>query len=149
MVVDDKIIVDADYVGAVEQDFFGPHLMLDLQECNPDVLVDMAGLRSLLRNLPSKIGMTRISEPELLEYKDKWAETPGITGFVILAESHISLHTFPDSLMVFVDIFSCRNFDTRSTQRFLVDFFGSKKPVVRMAKRGLEFNRSQLALLKN
>ena len=120
---------------------FGPHLMLDLHKCDRKILVDKEKMRSLLSNLPGQIGMTRISEPHVMTYKDKWAETPGVTGFVILAESHISLHTFPDDDYVFLDIFSCRNFDYESVKGFLVRFFGSQSPKTHLVERGEEFHK--------
>ena len=122
-------------------EFFGPHLTLDLGKCDFEVLVDFERLYDLLANLPAMIGMTRISEPQLLKYVDKWAKTPGVTGVVILAESHISIHTFPDSRHVFMDIFSCRNFDTQKTIDFLVDFFHSREPVINIITRGIDFNK--------
>ncbi|MFH1063854.1 MAG: adenosylmethionine decarboxylase [Candidatus Woesearchaeota archaeon] len=123
---------------------FGPHLMLDLHKCNKDRLTDMEMLTRLLNELPAKIGMTRISEPKMMHYKDKWAETPGITGFVILAESHISLHTFPDDEFVFLDIFSCRNFDFEKTKEQLIEFFGCENPKTHLVKRGEDFHKTLL-----
>ncbi|MFC1741338.1 S-adenosylmethionine decarboxylase [Nanoarchaeota archaeon] len=120
---------------------FGPHLMLDLHKCDRTKLVDKDVIHSLLRDLPGKIGMTRISEPQVMRYKDKWAETPGVTGFVILAESHISLHTFPDDDYVFMDIFSCRNFDYQAVKEFIVRFFSCESPIAHIVERGAEFNK--------
>ena len=120
---------------------FGPHLMLDLHNCSKEKMTDLGLLTSLLRDLPEKIGMTRISEPNVMEYTDKWATTPGITGFVILAESHISLHTFPDDDYVFMDIFSCRHFDHEPVKEFLINFFECRNPISHLVERGAEFNK--------
>lgn len=120
---------------------FGPHLMLDMHKCDRKRLVNLDEMYNLLRDLPGKVGMTRITNPKVMKYQDKWSETEGITGFVILAESHISLHTFPDDDFVFVDIFSCRNFDYEATKNYLIKFFGSKSPKTHLVKRGDEFNK--------
>lgn len=120
---------------------FGPHLMLDLHRCNRAKLKDFELVYNFLKDMPEKVGMTRISEPALLKYKDKWAETPGVTGFVILAESHVSIHTFPDDDFVFIDIFSCRNFDYEATRQYIIEFFESKNPKTHMVKRGEDFNK--------
>ena len=53
----------------------------------------------------------------------------------------MSLHTFPDSDYVFIDLFSCRNFDYESVERYLIDFFGSKNPKTHLVKRGEEFDK--------
>ncbi|MBU0461147.1 MAG: adenosylmethionine decarboxylase, partial [Nanoarchaeota archaeon] len=120
-----------------KNNYFGPHLMLDLGECDFDILVDKAKIAELLAELPGKIGMTRISKPDVRKHLDKGAKTAGVTGVVILAESHISVHTFPDKKYVFVDVFSCRPFDTEKTKKLLVRFFSSKKPVAHVVKRGI------------
>lgn len=123
---------------------FGPHLMLDLHGCNKEKLTDFNRIYELLRDMPAQVGMTRISEPQLLKYKDKWAETEGVTGVVILAESHISIHTFPDDEFVFLDIFSCRNFDYEGTAKKLVDFFESTNPKTHLVKRGEDWHKRTL-----
>ena len=124
-----------------DSNIFGPHLMLDLHKCDRDKLTNFDLIYQLLKDMPAKIGMTRISEPKLMWYKDKWAQTAGLTGFVILAESHVSIHTFPDDDFVFLDIFSCRNFDHEATKRYLIDFFESKSPKTHLVKRGKEFSK--------
>ena len=56
--------------------------------------------------------MTKITEPEVLEYHGpEPIGDNGISGFVIIAESHISVHTFPHRDYVNIDVFSCKSFD--------------------------------------
>ncbi len=118
---------------------FGPHLTLDLNECDSDKLVDVEFLTNLLREVPGKFGMKAISEPVIKGWLDEFAKTPGYTGFVILAESHFSLHTFPDSNYVFLDIFSCRGFDVETAADYLIKVFGSKKFEKNVIQRGKDF----------
>ena len=71
---------------------------------------------------------------------DKFATgTEGISGFVMIAESHISIHTFPDQDYIFMDIFSCRNFDTKSAIKYLLNAFDAKKYTTNVLKRGMDF----------
>ena len=58
----------------------------------------------------------------------------GISGFVMIAESHISVHTFPDQDYVFIDIFSCRPFDTDAAIDYLVKTQHPIKEVVEKVK---------------
>ena len=44
---------------------YGPHLMLDLNDCNPGILDDLEACFRLLHDLPEKIGMTKITQPYL------------------------------------------------------------------------------------
>ncbi len=127
---------------------FGPHLIIDASGCDRSKLVDQTFLYRLLNELPGKIGMTTVTLPYVVEWKDKWADTPGFSGFVILAESHVSLHTFPDSDYVFLDIFSCRNFDVENAKKELIKAFGAKKATVNVIPRGLDFPQQEVKVIK-
>ena len=74
---------------------FGPHLMLDLNQCNPECLNSIDHCFKLLNELPDHIGMTKITMPHVFPYEGLVPEDKGITGTVIIAESHLSIHTFP------------------------------------------------------
>ncbi|MFO7601034.1 MAG: S-adenosylmethionine decarboxylase [Candidatus Desulfacyla sp.] len=118
---------------------YGPHLMLDLGECNPDILNDLDACFNLLNDLPEKIGMTKITQPYVFRYNARIPEDAGITGVTIIAESHISLHTYPYKNFVFVDLFSCKPFDVESAKDHIIRFFQSKSPSVYTYERGQQF----------
>ena len=84
---------------------FGPHLTLDLSECNTSKLKDISFIYNILYELPPKVGMTRITQPYVFPYSGLIPEDKGITGVVILAESHASIHTFEEKGFVFADPF--------------------------------------------
>ncbi len=118
---------------------YGPHLMLDLNECNPDILDNLDACFKLLNELPPKIGMNKITQPYVFRYQGRFPGDDGITGVVIIAESHISLHTYPQKKFVFVDLFSCKEFDTQLAQDYIIEYFQSKAPVVHLIERGKDF----------
>lgn len=118
---------------------YGPHLMLDLNNCNPTILDDLEACFNLLKELPERIGMTKITQPYVFRYSSPVPEDEGITGVTIIAESHISLHTYPKKRVVFVDLFSCKPFDVEKARDYIVQFFQSKSPVVHVQKRGSAF----------
>lgn len=120
---------------------YGPHLMLDLAQCDPDKLNDLSHCFELLDTLPAAIGMTKITQPNVFRYRDCAPEEQGITGVVIIAESHISLHTYPAKSFVFMDIFSCKPFDVVKTEALCVDWFGCQAPEVNLVERGRLFLR--------
>ncbi len=120
---------------------FGPHLMLDLSKCNPDKLSDYNLVFSILDELPEKIGMTKITRPYVFPYSGLVPEDKGITGTVIIAESHISIHTFQEKDYCFVDVFSCKDFDVEYAAEYLVDVFESRKYEKHVVNRGKDFVR--------
>ena len=120
---------------------FGPHLMLDLWECNKKKLTDLTHAYFLLDSLPSKIGMTKIAPPQVLSYPGKEGsfDKGGISGYVLIAESHITLHTFEEQGHAFVDIFSCKKFDIDNAVNILVNAFEAKRYKKIVSDRGEEF----------
>ena len=120
---------------------FGPHLILDLSACNPDKLDDLDHCFNILNELPDEIGMTKITQPHVFRYSGLVPEDEGITGVVIIAESHISLHTFPRKNYAFVDVFSCKHFDVDHAKRYIIDAFESEDPEVFVTERGAKFPR--------
>jgi len=88
------------------------HLIIDGYSNNSKILQDEDYLRNWLETYPSRIGMTRISPPYVLRYVGSKLEDWGISGFVFIAESHISVHTFVERNYINLDIFSCKDFDT-------------------------------------
>jgi len=88
------------------------HLIVDGYSQNQGLLQDEGHLRGWLESCPGRIGMNRISSPYVLRYVGPNADDWGISGFVFIAESHISVHTFVERSYINVDIFSCKDFDT-------------------------------------
>ena len=85
-------------------------------------LEDIVLIYNLLDNFPSEIGMNKIMPPFVFIHNSPKLEESGISGFVIIAESHISMHTFPYKNLVNIDVFSCRSFDSKHA----IDFFKEK-----------------------
>ncbi|MBW3022986.1 adenosylmethionine decarboxylase [Candidatus Woesearchaeota archaeon] len=125
----------------MDSNAFGPHLMLDLSQCNKDRLSDLHFIFNILNDLPDKIGMTKITQPHVFPYSGLVPEDKGITGFVIIAESHISIHTFEEKDYVFIDVFSCKDFNVEKATQELVKAFEAKKVEKYVESRGKEFPR--------
>jgi S-adenosylmethionine decarboxylase len=116
--------------------------MLDLNSCNEAILDNLDACYLLLKDLPAMVRMTPITQPYVFRYAGPVPEDEGITGVVIIAESHISLHTYPKKRFAFVDVFSCKAFDAKKATDYIVQFFESKSPVVHIQQRGMQFPSS-------
>ena len=125
----------------MENTFFGPHLTLDLNKCNIDKLSDYRFIFNLLNELPEKIGMTKITQPYVFPYNGLVPEDSGITGVVIIAESHISIHTFEQKSYVFIDLFSCKDFDVEFAKNYFINAFESEDVEINVIQRGIRFPR--------
>lgn len=81
---------------ASDKDYRGwPHLMCSGFDCDKKALMSYDKIYRFLKDLPGKIGMSRMSLP--IVYKVDKQDHPdiGITGTTIISTSHISIHTFP------------------------------------------------------
>jgi len=121
---------------------FGPHLMLDGYGCEKSKLEDLNLIYRILDELPTRIGMTRIMPPYVFKYSGLKPEDWGISGFVLIAESHISIHTFPEKNFVTVDIFSCKEFDADFASKYLQKAFAMEKVESNVLDRGTEFPKT-------
>ena len=93
------------------------HIIFDAFGVEPKLLRSEEFVLKLLLEIPKLVGMKILSGPNLVRDYDKGHE--GLTGFVIIDFSHISIHTFVDTKEIFVDIFSCKKFDYKKVRRYL------------------------------
>jgi len=118
---------------------FGQHLMVDGYGSDRDKLTDINYIYDFLSNYPSEIEMTKIMPPYVFRYSGVRPEDWGISGFVLIAESHISIHTFPEKRYLSLDIFSCKEFDGQKAIEDVKRLFSLEKIEIRNLERGLEF----------
>jgi len=115
------------------------HVTIDGFGGNPAQLSDKELVRHLLDRYPDDIAMTKISEPQVFEYHGQTPSDWGVSGFVLIAESHIAIHTFPEHRQVWVDIFSCKGFDELPAIDRVVETFSLEQTRVNRLERGLEY----------
>lgn len=120
---------------------FGPHLMMDIWGCSKDVLSNLDVVFNYLNDTPDKIGMTKITQPHVFPYMGLVPEDKGITGTVIIAESHLSVHTFAEKGYAFFDIFSCKPFDVEIVVEEILRVFQPQHHEKWLSIRGRQFPR--------
>ncbi len=118
---------------------FGQHLMMDGYGCDREKLMNLDWIYNFLSRYPEQINMTKIMPPYVFKYSGQVPEDWGISGFVLIAESHISIHTFPEKLYLSLDIFSCKSFDSQAAIEHIKNLFDIKKVEIKLLDRGLEF----------
>ena len=97
------------------------HLIIDGYSSNADILQSEEFIHQLLDDYPAEIGMTKISPPYVVRYVGTKPEDWGVSGFVMIAESHISIHTFVEHRYVNMDVFSCKDFNAEQAIKDLSD----------------------------
>ena len=119
---------------------FGPHLIIDGSGCNTQKLADRIIIEQVLNDYPAAIGMTKIGGPYIFDYQAPDPAYSGVSGFVIIAESHIAIHTFPELDYFTLDIFSCRNFDPEIAIDYIKQAFEVEQMDRMLLQRGLSFH---------
>lgn len=126
-------------------EMFGPHLMLDLYGCKKERLTDLDLIYNALDELPALLDMHKVMPPYVIPYKGSSDpnsfDKGGVSGVVIIAESHISVHTFSLQRFASVDVFSCKNFEPNKVVDYFTELFQPKKTERNFFMRGREFPR--------
>ena len=100
------------------------HLIIDGYVRDPKKIEDREFIYNFLDTYPSEIKMTKVSTPQVSQHQTTQPHGQGISGFVLLAESHISIHIFPQHSYVNIDIFSCSEFDPEEATKTVEREFG-------------------------
>jgi S-adenosylmethionine decarboxylase len=110
----------------------GRHLLLELKFCNKEVLDDIEYLRTSLIEIAEKIGAT------VLNNVFHQFCPQGVSGVVVIAESHLCIHTWPEYGYAAVDIFTCGNtINPVDAVELLVNKLGAKEHSFQELKRGM------------
>lgn len=89
------------------------HLIVDGFGCPSEKLNNEEAIRELLTDLPLTIGMTPIyGTLRIVTFEAVKPEDSGVSGQLMIAESHIAVHTFPSIDAFMLDVVSCRPFNS-------------------------------------
>lgn len=103
------------------------HLIVDVSHANAAVS-DPEAIRTFLINMATATEMSVLAGPLVAE---GIPENPGITGFVIVDFSHVSVHTFTKYGEAMIDVFSCRKYDPEKVRALCRKTFGTEGSEVR------------------
>jgi len=112
----------------------GNHLIVD--GFSSGNLSDVEEIKKLIVGIKDEIGMTAISDPLVLYHEADDSRESGVTGTIILAESNITIHTYPAKNWFALDIYSCNEFDIDSALSFIKDKLDVGECEVKILKRG-------------
>ena len=106
------------------------HLLLELYKCDHEKLNDESFLRCVLNRA------AKLAQATVLNLISNKFEPQGVTAIALLAESHISIHTWPESNYSAVDIFTCgQNMLPELASQYLIDALKAEEHSLRLIKR--------------
>ncbi len=110
----------------------GKHLLLELKDCDREVLNDLGFLKSTLLAAANECGANVLSESFHL-FKPQ-----GVSGVVTIAESHLFIHTWPEYGYAAADIFTCGNsVQPEKAAKILIEKLGAKNHSILEIQRGI------------
>ncbi len=110
----------------------GTHLLVELKECNPKIISNLKEVQNIL------INAAKVAEATIIEVAFHEFNPFGISGMVVIAESHLSIHTWPEYGYAAVDIFTCGSvLKPDKAVAYLIKEFQCKNPSVVEVKRGI------------
>jgi S-adenosylmethionine decarboxylase len=103
---------------------FGEHLTIDGYGGSLEKLNNKNYVANCLDELPELLGMKKLCQPQIFFAPESGEKDPGgWSGFVVIAESHISIHTFPVRGFLTADVYSCKN---NMDCKYIIDYFRKK-----------------------
>ena len=96
------------------------HIIYDLRNCNQKIN-DQKAIREFIEGFVKVVNMSILQGPVVAE---GIPQNPGLSSFVIIDFSHISIHTFTKYNEALIDIFSCKEFDKLKAGQYCTEFFG-------------------------
>lgn len=130
----------------IDKFFFGVHFMVDGYGAQPTFLQDTAALTTALKHIPKQMEMHCISSPVVVEVGPNNKKDPGgLSGVVLIAESHFAFHTFPSRGFVTIDVYTCKNnLDTELLLSLLRDTFKFETEETYYIERGRSYPEKNL-----
>ena len=109
----------------------GRHLLLELKDCDKEVLNDLGSLKSTLLAAANEAGATVLGE------SFHRFNPHGVSGVVIIAESHLFIHTWPEYGYAAADIFTCGDsVQPEKAAEMLISRLGAKEHSIVEMQRG-------------
>ena len=106
------------------------HLLLELYRCDYDKLNDESFLRCTLNRA------AKLANATVLNLISNKFEPQGVTAIALLAESHISIHTWPESSYSAIDIFTCgQKMMPELASQYLIEALKAEEHFLRVIKR--------------
>ena len=118
----------------------GRHILLDMYRVNNDNLL-LINQSNDTKEIWDRFMETWFEEANITCIQKQWHDFEGksgaFTALYLLAESHLSIHTWPEHRYVAVDIFTCGKCDIELLSTKLVEYFEPEYKNINMFERGV------------
>ena len=110
----------------------GRHVLVEFYDCNPVIIDDLEAVRKHLLEAARRTGATAVGE-----FFHKFSPQ-GVSGTVVVAESHLAIHTWPELGYCALDLYTCgHHVDPWKGFYYLLEVFGAKRYYACEMPRGI------------
>jgi S-adenosylmethionine decarboxylase len=110
----------------------GTHLLVELKDCNPEILKSIGKVRNAM------VSAAREASATIVDVSFHEFNPFGVSGVIVIAESHLTIHTWPEYGYAAVDIFTCGDvIKPETAASYLVKHFECRNPSIVEMKRGI------------
>ncbi len=114
------------------EDPLGEHYIIELFDCNKGILNDLPKIRETLLEAARMAGAT------IIDSRFHQFSPQGVSGMIVIAESHLSIHTWPELGYAALDVFTCSHtLDMEAVLEMLRDSFEPGELDTRYIARGI------------
>jgi S-adenosylmethionine decarboxylase len=122
----------------------GRHLLIELFDCDYDAINNLDAVKATL------VEAAKRAQATIVDIVFHEFNPFGISGVVVIAESHLSIHTWPEYRYAAVDIFSCGDaLKPEIAANYLVEQFGAERTSVVELQRGMFLSAAAPIASKN
>ncbi|SDZ54245.1 S-adenosylmethionine decarboxylase [Evansella caseinilytica] len=112
-------------------DTMGRHVIAELWDCDNEKLNDINYIERLFVDAALEAGA------EVREVAFHKFAPHGVSGVVIISESHLTIHSFPEHGYASIDVYTCGNLDPNVASNFIAKSLGAKTTEVVELPRGM------------
>jgi S-adenosylmethionine decarboxylase len=110
----------------------GTEWLVDAHGCQPDLLRSVDAIGALFGRIVEALDLHPLGEPVWYSFPDGG----GLTGILLLRESHLACHTFPERRFAAINLYCCRPRTEWAWRVGLAEALGAEQVIVRLVTRG-------------
>ena len=118
----------------MDQYYWGQELQLDLRKCNPEKIRSKEVIEKFVIELCDLIKMRRYGECVIVNFGDE-PRVAGYSMYQLIETSNISAHFANESNNVYLNVFSCKKFNTRVVEEFASQYFEAESSIGKVSYR--------------
>ena len=116
--------------------YWGYHLMLDCSGC--EGITDTDNIRAFVKKLVADIDMVAVGEPWIERTAIGMPDKEGFSMYQLIVTSNISAHFIDESRHIYLDVFSCKEFDIETVKSVVTTYFNPTKMKVNFVTRNAD-----------